>query len=396
MTADQHVLNHRERIIQGKENWWFLGAGGVARLSDRHLASDGALAPRAERQLRAQGLYVVAPRRSYSLTVLTTTACNLGCGYCFQNVAQDEGSGSRPPRIAQARLTSSRITSVLEFARRQMAAAELEKLHIMLFGGEPLLNPRGCRELLARAADYGLTDAAMTSNLTLLTPEIARELADLGLRSVQVTFDGAQPDHDLIRIRRSGGGTYDAIVANLAAASAAAPEIVWSLRVNVSHRNVEGIDALLEQLTGAVDPACCRVYFARVGDVGIGYLNGARHDEDLVARFCRWQRRAVDLGFIATRPRAHTPCATCQAGVGRYGAVVNADGTLSSCWETAGKPDWQVGTVTGGYRPAEQISGRWIACEDTYQYGDERRAVVSFHDAVDADLLDYLHATGRL
>jgi len=25
----------------------------------------------------------------YSLTVLTATACNLGCGYCFENIAAD-------------------------------------------------------------------------------------------------------------------------------------------------------------------------------------------------------------------------------------------------------------------------------------------------------------------
>jgi uncharacterized protein len=35
------------------------------------------------------------------------------------------------------------------------------KLRILLFGGEPLLNPRGCLALLARAADYGMSYAWM-------------------------------------------------------------------------------------------------------------------------------------------------------------------------------------------------------------------------------------------
>ena len=114
------------------------------------------------------------------------------------------------------------------------------------------------------------------------------------------------------------------------------------------------------------------------------------------ASFSRWQRRAVDLGFPASLPRAHIPCNTCGHGDGRYGGVVNADGTLASCWETAGKPGWEVGTTAGGYLPAQQTKDRWITCEDSYQYADSREAVAAFRDAVDADLLDYLDETGRL
>src|SRR5262249_49868063 len=147
----------RERVIRGANNWWFLGPGGIARLTARHLTADGALTASAEDHLRKTGLYAVKAPRVYQLTVLTSTDCNLGCGYCFQNVAQDTTGGNRPPRIAHSRLTSSTITDILEFASRQMAAAGLEKLHVQLFGGEPLLNTNGCRELLARAADYGLT-----------------------------------------------------------------------------------------------------------------------------------------------------------------------------------------------------------------------------------------------
>jgi uncharacterized protein len=76
--------------------------------------------------------------------------------------------------------------------------------------------------------------------------------------------------------------------------------------------------------------------------------------------------------------------------------VVNADGALSSCWETAGKPGWEVGSVADGYLPGAQVRDRWIACEDMYQYPEDGRAQASFRDAVDAALLDYLDETGRL
>ncbi|MER7706985.1 radical SAM protein [Kitasatospora sp. NPDC097605] len=385
------------RLLQGERNWWFLGpGGGLARLRPGQLTADGALRPGTERRLREHGLLTAPAPRSYALTVLTSTHCNLGCGYCFQNTGQDEDGGSRPPRIARKRLTSRTITDILDFTRRRMADAGLEQLRILLFGGEPLLNPRGCLELLERAADHGLASAWMISNATLLTPALAERLAERGLRSVQVTFDGDRPDHDRIRIRRTeGGGTFDAIVGNLARASEASP-LRWQLRVNVSQETHLGVEALIDRLAGALDPARCTLYFAQVGDVGVGYGNDLRHTRELSDRFTRWQRRALDAGFTVARPQAHRPCATCGHGDGRYGAVVSADGTLASCWETAGKPDWEVGTVTAGYLPAAHTRDRWVGCEDLYRREDDRRTLAAFHDTVDAALLDYLDETGRL
>lgn len=384
-----------ERVLRGERNWWFLGPGGVARLGTRHLTVDGALRPDAQRQLRDRGLLTTARVRSYALTVLTSTDCNLGCGYCFQNTAQDPFGGNRPPRIAHARLTPATITSILAFTGRQMAAAGLDRLKILLFGGEPLLNVRGCVGLLARAADYGLTSASMISNATLLTPPLAKQLTDLGLRSVQVTFDGDREDHDRIRVRRSNGGTFDTIVRNIVRVSEVAP-IGWTLRVNVSHHNYVGIDALIDRLADTIDTVGCSIYFARVGDVDVGYANDLLHTGELSARFVRWHRRALDLGFSVSRPRAHVPCATCGFGNGRYGAVVNADGTLSSCWETAGRPGWDVGSVPTGYLPGAQTRDRWISCGDLYRYDEDGAGLESFQDTVDAALLDYLDQTGRL
>jgi len=387
----------KERIIRGESSWWFLGPGGVARLRAHHLAPDGTLRPDAERYLREQGLFRVRPARAYALTVLTSTDCNLGCGYCFQNMAQDPSGGNRPPRIAHARLTPATITGILDFTAGQMARAGLEELAVTLFGGEPLLNPRGCLELLTRAADYGLSFASMISNLTLLTPSLAADLAGAGLRWVQVTFDGDREDHDRIRVRRANGGTFDTIVRNLARASEAAPAIRWHLRVNFSHRNHQGISRLIDRLAGTLDTSRCMIYFSRVNDVNVGYRNELPHTAGLAAEFARWKLHALDLGFSIARPGPRLPCPACSYRDGRFGAVVSADGTLSSCWETAGRPDWQVGTVTGGYLPAGQTRDKWVSCVDSWgtTAADDEAARV-FRDQADAAVLDALSATGRL
>ncbi|AXI79175.1 radical SAM protein [Peterkaempfera bronchialis] len=383
------------RLIRSARGWWFLGGGGCALLRPEQVTPEGVPRPSAERYLRKAGLYTAPPYRVYALTVLTSTDCNLGCDYCFQNTGQDPAGGSRPPRIRHARLTSETIGAVLDFTRRRMADADLDRLSLLLFGGEPLLNPRGARELLARAADLGLAGAAMTSNATLLTPLIAKELNAAGLGSVQVTFDGDREEHDRIRVRRSGGGTFDRITANLARATEATT-LRWQLRVNVSHRSRPGMDELVDRLAERLDPTRCSLYFAMVGDVGVGYRNDLLHNGTLAADFTRWYAAALDRGFSVPRPSAHTPCQSCSFRDGRYGAVISADGTLSSCWDTAGRPEWQVGTLDDGYLPDEQAEGRWVSCGDLYRQSEEAAALTAFQDQVDAALLDRLNAAGRL
>ncbi|NUR28748.1 MAG: radical SAM protein [Catenulispora sp.] len=391
------LVGHRNgvRLLAGSKNFWFLGPGGIARVGSGQVSPEGRLTPGAEDRLRERGLYEPPQEHLYSLTVLTSTDCNLGCGYCFQNTGPDLSGGNRPPRITHARLTSEDISSILGFAGRQMAEAGLDRLSILLFGGEPLMNPRGCVELLTRAADYGLASAWMISNATLLTPKVAKDLWDAKLRFIQVTFDGDQPDHDQIRVRRSNGGTFDAIIRNMRRASEAAP-LAWALRVNVSHRNHRGIDNLLNRLADSLDPARCTISFDQIRDMGVGYTNDLDYTRNLSASFARWQRQALELGFKVPRPKANTPCRTCGYGDGRYGAVANADGTLSSCWETAGKPGWEVGSTEAGYLPTEVTKDRWISCGDMYDPAPDDEDVAAFRDSVDAALLDYLAETGRL
>ncbi len=381
----------RERLIRGESGWWFLGPGGRARLGLDEVTAHRALTVSAERRLRDAGLFTEAAPTVYALTVLTSTSCNLGCAYCFQNLGQDLAGGHQPPRIAHVRLTSRAIADVLTFTSARMAAAGIDRLALMLFGGEPLLNPAGCTELLARAHDYGLVTASMTSNGTLLTPALARKLAALGLRTVQITFDGDRNDHDQVRVRRNGAATFDAILANMTSVCAET-DLRWHVRVNVSERNVAGIPALLERLAAALDPSRCLFAPDLVGDVGIGYRNSVRAGEELARLFAIWHEYARRLGFGTVPPTAYPRCQACTYRDGRYGAVVNADGVLYSCWETAGRAGWHVGTVRDGY--LDGVDARWISCRDLHRRDETAEQFRAFEDARDAAILDSLSAVG--
>ncbi|MFD5651858.1 MULTISPECIES: radical SAM protein [unclassified Streptomyces] len=395
MLSPQPVADAPSRLLPAPDGWWFVSENGYARLRPAQVDPEGVPRPVVMERLRAQGLLRRREPGSYSLTVLTSTDCNLGCGYCFQNTAQDPRGGARPPRIAHARLTSDTITRVLDFTRQRMRAGGFDSLALMLFGGEPLLNPRGALELLRRAAELGELKASMTSNGTLMTPLIIKGLYEAGLKSVQLTLDGDRSEHDAIRVTRSGKATFDHIVANAARAMRTVP-LRWHLRINVSHHNSHGMDALVERLAERLDPSLCGIQFALIGDVGVGYGNDLEYGGALAADFTRWHRLALERGFSLTRPRSGKGCQACDHPDGRYGAVVSADGSLSSCWETAGRPDWTVGAIDEGYLPAKQTEGRWITCTDQYQHGESAAALTAFQDEVDAALLDLLDGAGRL
>jgi len=385
------------RLVKSDQGWWFLGNRVWALLRPEHVAEDGTVRADVDEFLRENGAYRPRTPKSFSLTVLTSTSCNLGCGYCFQNTAPAPGGGHRPRRIGAEWLRGETIDRIVEFTRGRMELAGLEKLHLLLFGGEPLLNPRGCLELLERAQGIGLSGATMVTNGVLLTERLAVALHGAGLRGAQVTFDGSREDHDGIRVRHSGGATFDAIVDRVGRATAATG-LRWNLRVNVSHRTFDRIGELFPQLAGRVDPGRCSVTFAWVGDAGFGYGNALRHSDEVGDAFAQWAITAIDAGFRVVRPGMKTACQICAEPGGRCGAVVNADGTLYSCWQSAGKPGREVGTIDTGYLdldPAE-VPERWVACGYEYAHADPDDVMAGFQDRVDGRVLDHLLAVGRM
>ncbi len=394
-TVTESVTVAKPRLLRGEHGWWYLAERKLMLLGPSAVDDTGRLRPDVDERLRAAGVNDPRPRPPYSLTVLTATACNLGCAYCFQNTEPDPAGGPRPPRIAASSLQRDTARRILEFVGAKMTESGLKELDVHLFGGEPLLNPDGCRDMLELAAGYGLVSAQLTTNGTLLTPALAGQLAGLGLTTVQITFDGNRADHDASRVRRSGGGTFDDILTNLAGATETTG-IRWNFRINVSQRNRDGLMEMVEQIADRVDASRCYIRFALVHDAGVGFTGTVRAAEEaLVDDVVGWTVRASEIGFRISRPKPITPCRTCTYRDGLLGAVANADGVLYSCWESAGKPGWEVGTAETGYLPADQTRGRWVACGQEALDADPAGAA-RLRDAVDTRILDYLHSIGRL
>ncbi|HHW15556.1 MAG TPA: GTP 3',8-cyclase MoaA [Firmicutes bacterium] len=138
------------------------------------------------------------------LRVAVTDRCNLRCAYCMP-----------PEGVAPRR--HDEILRYEEIVRLVGAALPLGIRRIRLTGGEPLVRKDAVDLVRGLAALPGLEEISMTTNGTLLAP-VAAQLAEAGLRRVNVSLDSLRPE--LFR-RLTRGGDLRRVLAGIEAALAA-------------------------------------------------------------------------------------------------------------------------------------------------------------------------------
>ncbi len=112
----------------------------------------------------------------------TTAACNLSCRYCRASASHEPGPDELSTREALAFLDS---------------IAPLGPM-LILSGGEPLLRP-DIFQIIRHAVSLGMR-VSLASNGTLITPDVADEIAAAGVARVSISLDGADAEkHDLSR-----------------------------------------------------------------------------------------------------------------------------------------------------------------------------------------------------
>jgi uncharacterized protein len=234
----------------------------------------------------------------------------------------------------------------------------------------------------------------MISNATLLGGAAAAALERAGLQSVQVTLDGDAPVHDKLRITPGGRGTFWQILGNVEQA-ASSTSLRFMLRVNLTAQSIGTAGALVDRLAARLDPGRFGISFALVNDSGVGFTETITPSPAVAARVSELYRQALSAGFKVGIPRTHQ-CIACDAVGGGTGAVINADGTLYSCWESAGKEGYEVGTISEGYAADDVVRSRWVSCGFEARSRPGAQDFDDFNDRVSAAILDSLYAAGHM
>jgi uncharacterized protein len=180
---------------------------------------------------------ILSPKMQ-QLIILPTEKCNFRCTYCYEDFLI--GKMKESVQLALERFMERRIP-------------ELAHLSIDWFGGEPLLAKKVVLRLASYASrlcnEHGVSlHGGMTTNAYLLVPELFEELLSYDQRFFQITLDGWEEAHDVLRRRADGGGTFDRIWANLLATRASAENFNILIRIHVRRDNHASLETLLDNI----------------------------------------------------------------------------------------------------------------------------------------------------
>ncbi len=164
-----------------------------------------------------------------------TRTCNLKCRHCYS---------SSEAKIYENELTTDEAKAFID------DLADFKVPVILFSGGEPLIR-KDFFELAAYAREKGIR-ATLSTNGTLITPEVARKIKDHGIGYVGVSIDGIREVNDAFRGMK---GAYDAALAGIRNCRAVGQRV--GLRFTINRVNYAYVNDILDLLeTEDIDRVC--------------------------------------------------------------------------------------------------------------------------------------------
>jgi radical SAM protein with 4Fe4S-binding SPASM domain len=172
-----------------------------------------------------------------------TRHCNLFCAHCYTDSHDKDYAGE---------LSTEEALGVIDDLARFGVPV------ILFSGGEPLLRP-DLLQLIRHAQSQGIR-AVISTNGTLITPALTREMKELGLSYVGVSIDGPEHVHDKFRGRP---GAFQASLRGIRACLNA--DLRVGIRVTLTRYNYPYLDELFDLIEEENIPRACFYHLAYAG-----------------------------------------------------------------------------------------------------------------------------------
>ncbi|MFA5112220.1 MAG: radical SAM protein, partial [Desulfobaccales bacterium] len=205
-----------------------------------------------------------------------TKQCNLKCVHCYAKAT----AGPAPNELTHAEGLAL-LKDLQDFG-----------VPVVLFsGGEPLMRP-DLLELVDWTVTHGMR-AVISTNGTLITPEVARRLKDLGLSYVGISLDGIEATHDRFR---GQPGAFAAAMAGVRNCQAAGLKV--GLRFTINRLNYREVPAIFDLVEEYHIPRICFYHLVYAGRGTKLVEEALTHQQtrELVDLICARTRRIFDSG----------------------------------------------------------------------------------------------------
>lgn len=170
----------------------------------------------------------------------STLRCNLQCLHCGSDCVRDDSTYG-------AEIDSDLIRRELASIAEHYPPGEIT---LAIIGGEPLVRP-DIIETGAYAASLGY-NWGITSNGHLLTPKMIKRLKEANLKTISVSFDGIEKDHDALR---DHPGSYRKVTRAIRELLADRFFEAFDVICCVSKINIDRLDEFMEEVTALGIPA---------------------------------------------------------------------------------------------------------------------------------------------
>lgn len=165
-------------------------------------------------------------RRTLSLVIAPTTACNFACPYCFE------------PKKNTKTMTDDVIEKLKEFVKTQ---EDIKSVSITWYGGEPLIAFPVIKKIYKALSEEGMPkidDQSIITNGYAFNDEIIEYFKEHGCSYIQITIDGVGDKHNRTRcLKGSNAPTFDTIVTNIDKILPSLPNTRVHIRVNIDRNN---------------------------------------------------------------------------------------------------------------------------------------------------------------
>lgn len=231
------------------------------------------------------------------LIIELTGQCNLRCKYCVYNEHYEHNR-----EFNEEYIDFNTARKAIDYAYAHRSS---KNFAIGFYGGEPLLNFRVMRECI----DYCINTYkavspvfAFTSNLTLMTKEIAEYLAQVPNMSIIVSLDGPKDIQNRNRTFANGAPTFDAVYHGLKLLCEAIKEHNSNCQLNINSvfmppftkERFEQINAFFESLSFLPENSSVTATYPAPGSITTDFLLQARDQEENQEKEIEWVSWAIN------------------------------------------------------------------------------------------------------
>lgn len=280
--------------------------------------------------------------KNLGLTLFITERCNFRCVYCYED-------------FKLGKMNSEVISGIKNLIRNRIK--ELDSLSLSFFGGEPLLN-KPAIYLLSQWASKKCKEnntkylSDITTNGYLLNEKTIDDLINSHVTSFQITIDGEEQTHNILRKTASQKPTFDKIYSNIILLSKTNHLFNCTIRFNVADSNFNSIKSFITNYSSPlVNDKRFTFHFHPIFGMSNLKLEKDKQLEEL-------KNLAYINGFRFSVPSVKMLCYASRAD----SFVIRADGRVQKCTVAVNDEINDIGKIgnNGKLNIIEDKFRRWI------------------------------------